>query len=49
MQNTKSSQISLKTLKQKIPINYFSVNIIVSVFIILTLTTLILFVIKILK
>ena len=36
-------------MKQKIPINYFYVNFIIGIFFIITLTTLTLFVINILK
>ena len=43
------SKIKLKPLKEKIPINYLYVIIIIDVFVSITLTKLILFVINILK
>ena len=45
----RNSKLKLKPMKQKIPINYFYVNLIIGVFVIITSTALILFVIHILK
>ena len=41
MKNTKNSNIKRKLQKQRIPVNYFQVNIIISIFILFTFTSLI--------